>query len=133
MDIDWKIELLCSSLARWKKSRSRMCPAYVGKSRLRRSQDKIHPMAARDGQVGYDQLHHFIASGAWNGVPLEKVLLAEADKIVGRWSRLADHRRHGAAEGGGVGRRGAAIRFFAGKTANCRLCVSATLASREVR
>ncbi len=36
-------------------------------------------MAARDGEVGYDQLHHFIASGAWDAAPLEKVLLAEAD------------------------------------------------------
>ncbi len=40
-------------------------------------------MAARDGKVGYDQLHHFIASGAWNAVLLEKVLLTEADKMVG--------------------------------------------------
>jgi SRSO17 transposase len=40
-------------------------------------------MAARDGGVGYDQLHHFIASGVWDAAPLEKVLLTEADRMVG--------------------------------------------------
>jgi SRSO17 transposase len=40
-------------------------------------------MAARDGDVGYDQLHHFIVAGVWNASPLEKVLLAEADRMVG--------------------------------------------------
>ena len=40
-------------------------------------------MAARDGSVGYDRLHHFIASGAWDSEPVGAVLLAEADKMVG--------------------------------------------------
>ena len=40
-------------------------------------------MAARDGEVGYDQLHHFIASGVWDAAPVEKALLAEADRMVG--------------------------------------------------
>ena len=43
----------------------------------------VQPMAARDGGVGYDQLHHFIASSAWNPAPLEKALLTEADRMVG--------------------------------------------------
>ena len=40
-------------------------------------------MAARDSDVGYDQLHHFIASGVWDAAPLEKALLVEADRMVG--------------------------------------------------
>jgi DDE superfamily endonuclease len=32
----------------------------------------VQPMAAHDGEVGYDQLHHFIASGVWDAAPLEK-------------------------------------------------------------
>lgn len=40
-------------------------------------------MAARDGGVGYDQLHHFITSGVRDAKPLEKVLLTEADRMVG--------------------------------------------------
>jgi hypothetical protein len=40
-------------------------------------------MAARNDDVGYDQLHHFIADGVWDAAPLEKVLLAEADRMVG--------------------------------------------------
>ena len=87
MDIDWKSDLeewLAPFLgALGNKARSRMCPAYVAGLIGSGDRKSIQPMAARDGQVGYDQLHHFIASGAWNAVPLEKVLLAEADKMVG--------------------------------------------------
>jgi hypothetical protein len=36
-------------------------------------------MAARDVDVSYDRLHHFIGSGIWDDVPLEMALLAEAD------------------------------------------------------
>ena len=136
MDIDWK-----SDLEEWlvpflgalgNKARSRMCPAYVAGLIGSGDRKSIQPMAARDGQVGYDQLHHFIASGAWNGVPLEKVLLAEADKMVGSDDAWLIIDNGAAEEGGALGRRGAAIRFFAGKTANCQSLVSATLASREV-
>lgn len=33
--------------------------------------------------VGYDRLHRFIASRAWDAAPLEKLLLAEAARMVG--------------------------------------------------
>ena len=90
-------------------------------------------MAARDGQVGYDQLHHFIASGAWNAVPLEKVLLAEADKMVGSddaWLIIDDT----ALPKKGERSVGVAPQYASslGKTANCQSLVSMTLASREV-
>ena len=40
-------------------------------------------MAARDGEFGYDQRHHFVAGGMWEKAPLETVLLKEADRLVG--------------------------------------------------
>lgn len=53
------------------KPRARMRTAYVSgligpRDRNRKS---IQPMAARDGDTGYDRLHHFIASGTWHAAP----------------------------------------------------------------
>lgn len=33
--------------------------------------------------MSHDQVHHFIASGAWDTAPLEAAFLAEADRMVG--------------------------------------------------
>ena len=60
-----------------------MCPVYVAGLIGPGDRKSVQPMAARDGEVGYDQLHHFIASGVWDAAPLEKALLAEADRLVG--------------------------------------------------
>ena len=43
----------------------------------------VQPLAPRDGEVGYDQLHHFVASGVWDIAPLGKVQLAQTDRMVG--------------------------------------------------
>jgi SRSO17 transposase len=56
-----------------------LCAGLIGAG----DRKSVQPMAARDGEVGYDQLRHFIASGVWDAVPLEKALLAEADRMVG--------------------------------------------------
>jgi SRSO17 transposase len=45
--------------------------------------ERSHPKAARAGDVSYDQLHHFVAAGMWDSVPLEATLLKEADRLVG--------------------------------------------------
>ncbi len=87
MDEAWK-----SDLGRWlapfvsafrHKARARMCPVYVAGLIGAGDRKSVQPMAAREGEVGYDQLHHFIASGVWDAAPLEKALLAEADRLVG--------------------------------------------------
>ena len=87
MDESWKFEL-----ERWlapflsvfgHKTRARICPIYVAGLIGAGDRKSVQPMAARDGDVGYDQLHHFIASGVWDAAPLEKALLAEADRLVG--------------------------------------------------
>src|SRR6478752_7445551 len=43
----------------------------------------VQPMAMRAGEIGYDQLHHFVAAGVWDSGPLEAALLKEADRLVG--------------------------------------------------
>ena len=80
MGENWK-----SDLERWlapfvcalrHKTRARMCPAYIAGLIGAGDRKSVQPMAARDDAVGYDQLHHFIASGAWDVAPLEEALLA---------------------------------------------------------
>ena len=137
MDVNWKSDLeawlapFVSALRH--KVRARMCPAYVAGLIGAGDRKSIQPMAARDGDVGYDQLHHFIASGAWDTAPLEKVLLAEADRMVGgsdAWLIVDDT----ALPKKGEHSVGVAPQYASalGKTANCQSLVSLTLASREV-
>jgi hypothetical protein len=61
----------------------RMCPAYIAGLIGPGDRQSIQPLAARTNDVGYDQLHHFIASGAWDTAPFENRLLAETDRLVG--------------------------------------------------
>src|SRR4051812_7362530 len=137
MDEDWQV-----ALERWlapfvaslrHKTRARMCPAYIAGLIGLGDRKSVQPMAARDAGVNYDQLHHFIASGVWDAAPLEKVLLAEADRQVGgndAWlivddTALPKKGRHSV---------GVAPQYASalGKNANCQTLVSVTLASGEV-
>lgn len=115
------------------KTRARICPAYVAGLIGPGDRKSVQPMAARDSVVSYDQLHHFIADGAWDSAPLEVALLAEADRLVGGDEAIlviddtclpkkGDHSV------------GVAPQYASslGKTANCQSLVSVTLASREV-
>ena len=87
MEETWKSELdrwLAPFVSAFRhKRRVRMCPAYVAGLIGAGDRKSVQAMAARDGEVGYDQLHHFIASGVWDAAPIEKALLAEADRRVG--------------------------------------------------
>jgi len=137
MDETWK-----SDLDRWlapfpgafrHKTRARMCPVYVAGLIGVGDRKSVQPMAARDGEVGYDQLHHFIASGVWDAAPLDKALLTEADRMVGgadAWLIVDDT----ALPKKGEHSVGVAPQYASslGKTANCQSLVSLTLASREV-
>jgi SRSO17 transposase len=115
------------------KSRVRMCPAYVAGLIGAGDRKSIQPMAARDEQVGYDQLHHFIAGGVWKAAPLEKVLLTQADEMVGgdsAWLIVDDTTlpKKGEQSVGVAPQYASAL----GKNANCQTLVSLTLASGEV-
>lgn len=65
------------------KTRGRMCPTYIAGLIGPGDRKSVQPMAARDRDVSYDRLHHFIASGVWDEAPLQTALLAEADGMVG--------------------------------------------------
>ena len=137
MDQDWQADLerwlapFVSALRH--KTRAQMCPAYVAGLIGPGDRKSVQPMAARAGGVSYDQLHHFIASGPWDAAPVERVLLAEADKMVGRedaWLIIDDT----ALPKKGEHSVGVAPQYASslGKNANCQTLVSLTLASGEV-
>ncbi|WP_442879930.1 IS701 family transposase [Aurantimonas sp. E1-2-R+4] len=137
MDRNWQAELerwlTPFSAALRHKTRARMCPAYIAGLIGPGDRKSIQPMAARDGGVSYDQLHHFIGSGVWDAAPLEAALLVEADKLVGgdsAWLILDDTAlpKKGRHSVGVAPQYASAL----GKTANCQSLVSVTLASREV-
>lgn len=115
------------------KTRGRMCPSYVAGLIGPGDRKSVQPMAARDGAVSYDQLHHFVASGVWDAAPLETALLAEADVQVGgddAWLIVDDT----ALPKKGKNSVGVAPQYAGalGKNANCQALVSLTLARHEV-
>ena len=137
MDVDWQADLdrwLAPFVAALRhKTRARMCPFYVAGLIGPGDRKSVQPMAARASEVGYDQLHYFVAAGVWNSAPLEAALLKEADGLVGDEAgflviddtALPKKGRHSV---------GVAPQYASslGKTANCQSLVSVTLASREV-
>jgi SRSO17 transposase len=134
---DWRSDLevwLAPFLAALRhKTRIRVCPAYIAGLIGPGDRKSVQPMAARDGEFGYDQLHHFVADGVWDSAPLEATLLKEADRLVGDEAgylviddtALPKKGQHSV---------GVAPQYASslGKTSNCQSLVSVTLASREV-
>lgn len=115
------------------KTRGRMCPAYVAGLIGPGDRKSVQPMAARNGALSYDQLHHFIADGIWDSAPLEAALLAEADRLVGGDEAflVIDDTclpKKGKRSVGVAPQYASSL----GKTANCQSLVSLTLASGEV-
>jgi len=137
MDADWRSDLeawlspFASALRN--KTRRRMCPAYIAGLIGPGDRKSVQPMAARNDEVSYDRLHHFVASGVWDEAPLEAALLAEADRQVGgdaSWLIIDDTAmpKKGRHSVGVAPQYASAL----GKNANCQTLVSVTLASREV-
>jgi len=114
-------------------ARRRMCPLYIAGLIGPGDRKSVQPMAARADEVGYDQLHHFVAAGVWDSAPLDAALLKEADRLVGDRAgflviddtALPKKGQHSV---------GVAPQYASslGKTSNCQSLVSVTLASREV-
>src|SRR5215211_802769 len=75
-------------------ARRRMCPLYVAGLIGPSERKSLQPMAARVAPPNYDQLHHFVAVGPWDEVPLEAELLAQANRLVGLDRRLQRDREH---------------------------------------
>ena len=64
-------------------ARRRVCPAYVAGLIEVGERKSMQPMALRDGTLGCDQLHHFIAAGTWDAAPLEAELVRQAERLLG--------------------------------------------------
>ena len=135
--LDWQDEL-----SRWlkpfldrlgHKARRRMCPFYVSGLIGAGERKSIQPMARRLALGESDQLHHFIAAGVWDAVPVETELLVQADKLVGGRDAVVviDDT---AIPKKGMHSVGVAAQYASalGKTANCQTLVSLTLARGEV-
>ena len=134
---DWRSDLevwLAPFLAALRhKTRMQVCPTYIAGLIGPGDRKSMQPMAARSGELGYDQLHHFVVDGVWDSAPLEAVLLKEADRLVGDQAgylviddtALPKKGQHSV---------GVAPQYASslGKTSNCQSLVSVTLASREV-
>ena len=90
-------------------------------------------MAARLGLPGHDQLHHFIASTAWDDAPLWTVLAREADRLLGGPDAVLVVDDTALPKQGALS-IGVARQYCGqlGKKANCQALVSLTLAQGEV-
>src|SRR5258707_12538672 len=135
--LDWNDEL-----GRWLKpfvdrlghrARRRMCPLYVSGLIGPGDRKSVQPMAKRLVLGEYDQLHHFIAAGVWEASPVETELLVQADRLVGGRDAVlviddTALPKKGTHSGGGAAQYASAL----GKTANCQIMVSLTLAGGEV-
>lgn len=114
-------------------ARRRMCPLYIAGLIGPGDRKSVQPMAARSGEAGYDQLHHFVAAGVWDSAPLEAALLREADRLAGdeRGFLVIDDT---ALPKKGQHSVGVAAQYASAlsKTSNCQSLVSVTLACREV-
>src|SRR6202795_2333819 len=135
--LDWRGEL-----GRWlkpfldrvgHKARRQMCPLYVSGLIGPGDRKSIAPMAKRLGLGECDQLHHFIAAGVWDAVPVEAELLVQADRLVGGSDAglVIDDT---ALPKKGTHSVGVAPQYASalGKTSNCQTLVSLTLARDEV-
>jgi SRSO17 transposase len=115
------------------KARRQMCPLYVSGLIGPGDRKSIAPMAKRLGLGECDQLHHFIAAGVWDAVPVEAELLVQADRLVGGSDAVLviDDT---ALPKKGTHSVGVAPQYASalGKTSNCQTLVSLTLARDEV-
>ena len=116
-----------------RKSRRKMAPLYVRGLLGSGERKSIQPMAERLGLPGHDQLHHFISSPAWDDAPLWRVLAEQADRQVGGTDAVLVVDDTGLLKKGDLS-VGVAPQYCGavGKTANCQVLVSLTLARGEV-
>ena len=114
-------------------ARRHWAPYYLRGLLLPGERKSVQPMAARLGLAAHDQLHNFVASPSWDGAPLEAVLAAKADALVGGADAVlvVDDTalpKKGSASVGVAHQYAGAL----GKNANCQTLVSLTLARHEV-
>ena len=130
-DLDAWLAPFLDALGR--KTRRTWAPLYVRGLLGPGERKSLQPMAERLGLPGHDQLHHFVASTAWDDAPLWTVLAREADRLVGgpEAALVIDDT---ALPKQGTLSVGVARQYCGqlGKKANCQALVSLTLAQGEV-
>ena len=93
----------------------------------------VEPLAARVAPDDYAQVHHFVCASCWRAEPLERVLAAKAQQMIGGPAAVLIIDDTALLKQGkrsvGVARQYAGA---AGKTTNCQTLVSLTLACDEV-
>src|SRR3954452_16397045 len=112
-----------------RKTRRAMAPLYVRGLLGGGERKSIQPMAEGLGLPGHDQLHHFISSSAWDDAPLWRVLAEQADRAVGGAEAVLMVDDTGLQLSVGVAPQYCGA---VGKTTNCQVLVSLTLARGEV-
>ena len=114
------------------KARRQMCPLYVSGLIGPGDRKSIQPMAKRLALGACDQLHHFIAAGVWDAVPVETELLVQADRLVGGSDAVLviDDT---AIPKKGTHSVGVAAQYASalGKTSNCQTLVSLTTGAQQ--
>lgn len=65
------------------KAQRAMYPAYIAGLIGPGDRHCVQPMAARNGDIPYDRLHHVVSAGVWDSAPLEAALWHHADHLVG--------------------------------------------------
>ena len=130
-DLDTWLEPFLDATGR--KTRRKMAPLYVRGLLGNGGRKSIQPMAERLGLPGHDQLHHFVSSPAWDDAPLWRVLAEEADRQVGGEAAVLVVDDSAVPKKGELS-VGVAPQYCGalGKTANCQVLVSLTLAGGEV-
>jgi SRSO17 transposase len=115
------------------KRRQTWAPLYLRGLMGPGERKSLQPMAARLGLSGHDQLHHFIASPAWDHSPLWRVLAERADRLLGGPEAVLAIDDTALPKKGELS-VGVARQYCGclGKRANCQVLVSLTLAQGEV-
>ena len=116
-----------------RKARRTWAPLYLRGLLGPGERKSLQPMAARLGLPGHDQLHHFIASPAWDDGPLWTALAREADRLVGGPGAALVIDDTALPKKGALS-AGVARQYCGqlGKKASCQALVSLTLARDEV-
>jgi SRSO17 transposase len=136
-DTTWQTELdawLAPFLARLRRSEQRRwAPLYVWGLLGPGERKSVEPIAGRVAPGEVQQLHHFVSGSPWSIAPLEAVLAAKADELVGGPNAVLVVDDTGLPKQGkhsvGVARQYCGQ---LGKRANCQVLVSLTLARGEV-
>lgn len=115
------------------KRRRRWAPLYVMGLLLPGERKSLQPISARVAPQDVEQVHHFVATSCWDPAPVEEVLCAKVDEMLGGQDAYLIIDDTGLPKKG-LKSVGVAHQYCGalGKQANCQCLVSLTLARDDV-